>query len=414
MASDSGGEAIVGGILAIILGLMGIILLLGAFYFLIQVLWFSVVAWLSAAAAFALFFIGTSLFLRPNKTTLIKAVEINPRSLTWEYSSAVVEKEKHTSISAAVSAALAIAVLVLTLLGQYRSGRLDFVIWWWGFLGDSARVSPLAVLVMAIVLSLIILGLAIYFIVMYIGGLNVRATEQLVRVMNSDRGHADAYLASAERLGLLVDQLGIRLDQPYAIDLLTFCRKEKARLATQPWKIGPKVDEARKAIGRDIHYLAKAKSQMDEAQELLQRTSKLVKRTGSKPLIVDLEDMYEGLESEELAGLLCTRQWETHQGVIDEMKADLMHLRAMAEKYLESGEWEEEREFSNESDLGSMDEARACEILQVPVSASNDDIHKMYHELVKLWHPDVGKATEDGKMKKINAAYEYLREERSI
>lgn len=405
---------IVGGIIAIVLGVIAIILLLGVFYFLLQVLWFSVVGWLSAAAAFALFFIGTSLLLRPNKTTLIKAVEINRQNLTWEYSSAAVEKEKHTGISAAVSAALATAVLILTLLGLYRSGRFNFVIWWWGCLGDSARVFPLAVLVMAIVLSLIILGLAIYFIVMYSETLNVRATEQLVRVMNSDRGQADAYLSSAERFRLLVDQLGIRLDQPYAIDLLSFCRKQKARLATQPWRIGPEVDVALKAIGKDIHYLAKAKSQMDEAQELLQQTSKLVKRTGSKPLIVDLEDMYEGLESEELAGLLCSRQWETHQSVIDEMKADLMQLRTMAEKYLESGEWEEEQEFSNESDLGSMDETRACEILRVPMSASNDEIHKMHRELAKLWHPDAGKATEDGQMKKINAAYEYLKEKRSI
>lgn len=173
------------------------------------------------------------------------------------------------------------------------------------------------------------------------------------------------------------------------------------------------IDDALQAVNNDLSHLALAKRMLDEVRVLLAETSKVVRRTSSRPLIVDLEDMYEGLESVELATLLSSRRWNDHESVVEEMKCELEQLRTMAEGYAEEEAWQEEG-GRGEPRRDRMDEATACKILGVPATATNEEIRRMYRYLARLWHPDAGKAPEDHQMRRINQAYEYLREKRSI
>lgn len=405
-------EGIVLGILGVIAAVAFLILVFGTVFFLLQVLWFSVPAWLAASAVFAVVFFGLSLALRPDKSTLVQAVSLNHNSLTWEFEPSAVTKAKRTILFSVIAGALAVATLVPVVFALHRGGRFSRVIWWWGILSDSMTVSSRAVSVMAFIFSFILVGIAVVVVMAYAEDSNLRATRQLVRVMNSDRGKADAYLKASARLDALVEELGIALDRPYTQNILEFCCTQKRKLAGQPWRIRPAIDDALGAVDEDLLHLSAANKLLEEVRSLLAETSRIVRKTGSMPLIVDLEDMYKGLDSEELATLLSRRQWDTHESVLEEMTRDLEQLRATAEKYHEAGVWKEE-ERRVDLGRGDMDEERACEILGVPVTATNDEIRKMYRHLAQLWHPDVGKASEDHQMRRIIQAYEYLREKRS-
>lgn len=208
-------ESVFGVIFVAAVALVFLILAMGILYFLLQVLWFSIAAWMAACAVFAVVFFGVSLALRPNKTTLVRAVSLNPGNLAWELDGAAVAKAKNTILFSLIAGALAITTLVSVLFALHRAGRFDNVMWWWWFLTEPMTVWRQAAFVMAFILSFLIVGVAVVLIMAHAEDSNLRSTEQLVRVMNSDRGKADAYLKASARLAALVEELGIVLDRPY-------------------------------------------------------------------------------------------------------------------------------------------------------------------------------------------------------
>ncbi len=47
-------------------------------------------------------------------------------------------------------------------------------------------------------------------------------------------------------------------------------------------------------------------------------------------------------------------------------------------------------------------------MLEVPASASSEQIKQAYRRLARLYHPDLNKLTNDGRIKQINDAYNVL------
>lgn len=76
------------------------------------------------------------------------------------------------------------------------------------------------------------------------------------------------------------------------------------------------------------------------------------------------------------------------------------------EEYRDSNkkeEYRDSREYSEENEV-----KKACRILNVPESASVEQIKKVYRTLASIWHPDLGTVKDGEKMKEINWAYDVL------
>lgn len=162
-----------------------------------------------------------------------------------------------------------------------------------------------------------------------------------------------------------------------------------------------------KKAKQDRDNLEKSVGFYDRAMSFYSETSRQVNRTGSIPLIKELEYNYDGLTSENLKSLLTSRKWNDFQEVVGAIGEDLQRLYNLASKY-------EEQETEAEEFYDENDEEKAYRALGVSSTATNEQIKKIYRRLVDIYHPDKQVVSDDEKIKEINWAFEYLKGLRKI
>lgn len=165
--------------------------------------------------------------------------------------------------------------------------------------------------------------------------------------------------------------------------------------------ISKKIEE----FTNDLAELQKENDLYQAAMNLYNDTVPEVNRTGSIPLIKELEYDYEGLTSINLKALLSDRKWNEFSEVVNSIMRDLERLSELSLKYQEAGYKMEAEDYE-----GETDEERAYRILGVPSTASPEQIRNVYLALSLVYHGDKGIVEDDTRMKEINWAYHFLKD----
>lgn len=128
-----------------------------------------------------------------------------------------------------------------------------------------------------------------------------------------------------------------------------------------------------------------------------------VQGSANLSLMMELEQIFSALTSDNLASLVQARKWQEFKIVAEGILADLQRLKAS------SNSWQN---FWH-SNINETDEEKACRILGVSINASNDEIREAYRKLALLWHPDRNGGNGE-KMKEVNWAYDVLKNARQF
>lgn len=178
-------------------------------------------------------------------------------------------------------------------------------------------------------------------------------------------------------------------------------------------------------LGNELAKVRDDRSKLETAVNLYENAtsiytdvSRCVNRTGSMPLIKELE--YNGalLNHQELKSLLTQKKWSEYHDAANVIIADLRRLKDLAIKYeLHEEEYEE---FEEEPSFVGTDEEKAYRILDVPPTATNEQIKIACDRLRRAFHPDRAKKTEEDikffteKNQWINWAFDLLKKKRNI
>ncbi len=172
------------------------------------------------------------------------------------------------------------------------------------------------------------------------------------------------------------------------------------------------VTELNRFISKKIEQATEDLAELQNANDLYQTAMKLytetvhgVNKTGSIPMIKELEYDYQGLTSTNLKDLVSNRKWNKFTEVVNSIMCDLERLSNLAIKYQEAGYESEVEYYGSEND-----EERAYRILGIPSTASPDQIKKVYRAISMVWHPDKKTVEDDTRMKEINWAYNFLKD----
>lgn len=157
----------------------------------------------------------------------------------------------------------------------------------------------------------------------------------------------------------------------------------------------------------------KRSKEMERRNNILQSTMKFytetaleVNKTGSIPLIKELEIYYDYLNSENLKNILYNENWDVIQDIIRSIMDDLKKLKELANKY--------QTESETETYPEETDEEKAYRVLNIPPAATNEQIKSQYRNLSKLWHIDKHLTDDDKMIKDINWAYGFLKKNRNF
>lgn len=170
---------------------------------------------------------------------------------------------------------------------------------------------------------------------------------------------------------------------------------------------------------RDLDKLQTAFNLYMEIFNFYLEVARTVNRTGSIPLIKNMEVLYSYLVSSNLKSLLPQRQWEDFQNFVSDIHQDLIQIKQVAIQY-QQYEYEEYEECEKEKDVfdykSEMTESKAYYILGVPPSIKDDDLKSIYRKLAKIYAPDKGlvKDHDENRMKELTTAYNCLKQIRKF
>lgn len=202
----------------------------------------------------------------------------------------------------------------------------------------------------------------------------------------------------------LAGDIGVGFPMRAGQEIQDFVDYNKVEILCDPEKLNEYVSGRINEAQADLSELEKAREVYVKALEVYDQAVHGVTKTGSIPLIKELEQNYAGLTSPDLKSLIPERKWTDFVEVLDAIIGDLNRLSGLAIKYQEQG-----RQGGAPKDETLTDEERAYRILGVPASASQEQIKRVYQSLAQLWHPDKGMVQDDRRMKEINWAYEFLK-----
>jgi len=214
--------------------------------------------------------------------------------------------------------------------------------------------------------------------------------------------------AIARDVDALARELGISFPidvENYAADLIaTRSDGLRKQLPTLTRLVNAKVVEAERMKDRLQNSRDALVATVGEGEKV----ARVVVRTGSVSLLQGLEDVQQALHSQNLRDLLAGRRWEDYEGIVSEIGDRFRHLGALASEYAHQSP--RAGHAAPAPDDVALDHAEACRVLGLPESATLTQIQKVYRVLAGVWHPD-RPCGEEGRMKTINAAYEYLTNE---
>lgn len=225
---------------------------------------------------------------------------------------------------------------------------------------------------------------------------------------------ANLSIAPTNELQLLINQiksLASKIEVQFPEGSMSAVRKyvelHKSELLINTAELDTLLNSELSKAKQDRDNLEKSVNLYDRVMSYYADTSRQVNRTGSIPLIKELEYDYDGLTSENLKSLLTSRKWNDFQEVVGSIGEDLQRLYDLASKY-------EKQETEAESFYDESNEEKAYRILGVTSNATNEQIKKIYRKLADIYHPDKQVVSDDEKFKEINWAFEILKGMRKI
>lgn len=180
--------------------------------------------------------------------------------------------------------------------------------------------------------------------------------------------------------------------------------QKESVVSEHEWKITEKIqiDPTKKEAEKRAKEMERKNELYQSAIKLFDESAREVNKAGSIPLIKELEYIYGGLTSDNLQSILSNSTWSEFEDVITTIKNELNRLKELGIIY-QREELEEETK-----------EEKAFRILSIPATARNDQIKKAYRTLAAFWHPDANAVADDTRIKEINWAYEFLKNNRGI
>lgn len=402
-------EKLIGIILGIIIAIVAIGLLIGLILLLLQIIFCSLPAWGIAICLILLFrFIIRiiKIYHLNSKKMLARIIKIefNGNKLDWCLDESQIETYVKLGLVNFISIILGItSIWLITKELSNVDMFKDLTFWYWG---DTNHVSSGVSLILSYILSGIIVAL---IILKFWPGKSFKKSVRkranvLIGRINISLEKTEELLSLETSIKSIINQLRIHFPIDFQTEIQIFVDTNKSELLFDTTKLNKFIKKDIEQAKEYLIKLEKANNFYKIAMKLYTETSREVNKTGSIPLIKELEYDYEGLNSTNLKSLLTNRKWDDFNDIVNSIIKDLERLRELAIKYQKVG-YEEEPDEETE-------EEKAYRILGIPHSVTNDQIKKTYRTLASIWHPDAGLVKDDTRVKEINWAYEFLSNKR--
>lgn len=400
-----------GGLAALGVGIIG---------FFIQSLFLSLVVW---GPPVLLLFVLIRLFIN-NKVFKLQAggklagtlpVEFDEKKLRWSVAEKRADPFSGNLKPVWMAAGLTSILLIVIPTGLYFSPDFSYPGYVW-FLG-TIQVSQLGTFVLYSILSQLILGTVIGVNLEDLEDSLTRRTKSMIVDMNEKLEGTRELRNLESHVDSLYSELEVDCPVNYRRKVAEAAKGKRTMGETDPAKLNNLVGEKVRQARREVDKLEKAINLREEVEKTYEKAAHEVRKTGSIPLIKELEDDYQGLDSPQTDKLIRQKSWEDYYEVLDLLKEDLQDLTEVAQKYQQEGF--EKRQASGgkntQSQQGEMTEELAYRILGLQKEATAEEIKKKKRKLSKAYHPDHNKEVADDTMlKRINVACDFLEEKRGF
>jgi len=175
------------------------------------------------------------------------------------------------------------------------------------------------------------------------------------------------------------------------------------------------IEEKLQSAQEEHAKLSKARDLYTSVKQYYEKIGYKVNRTRSENMIYELGTYAVGLESDNLKSYIMQKQWDDFYTVMEMMKKNLEELNDIASNHQEDTFYEYEEEqvgFKTPTELDK--EQEAYETLGLLPTATNELIKQVRDRLVYSWHPDGNPGIDEERLKKVNSAYDFLKEKRNI
>jgi len=202
----------------------------------------------------------------------------------------------------------------------------------------------------------------------------------------------------------LAGDMGVTFPLDVRNEIHEYVSNHKMDMLAEPEKAARFINDKLEEITKLKVDLERSKKNHQTALAKFDEIVADVNKTNSVALIKELELCYEGLTSENLQSLLAEAKWTEFDDITMSIIDNLVSLAKRAAKY---------QADSDDVDMSSKetDMQKAFRLFGIPETSSRDDIHKMYHALSKVYHPDKENVKDQGtkRLIEIQWAYEVLK-----
>lgn len=200
----------------------------------------------------------------------------------------------------------------------------------------------------------------------------------------------------------LSKNLNISFPVDYRAKIKTSVLDQKYENLANSRELGRIIKEQRGMAIADIKNLEIANQRYQNTMKLYSEIENEVIKTGSKILIDKMENIKNGLTSNNFKDLLLNKQWIDFEEEVKTFIEVLERIRKSTIGYQNEG-----YEKKTEKKEKETEEEKAYRILGLPPTASSDEIQKVFKALIKPWHSDRSKG-DDERTKELIWAREFL------
>ncbi|MBA4349319.1 MAG: hypothetical protein C0415_04950 [Thermodesulfovibrio sp.] len=401
------------GLVVLIIVILVIVLVLQILGFILQITFASLPAW---GVAVPLILLSQYLFrahrvekLNSYETLskmMIVRVDENSNKLNWSLGESQVEPyiNNNAAISVFLSIVIGVVSLVIILPILYQNGAFKGL----QFFDD--KISSQTGLIWGYILSGIIIMITLGISKpkkSFEKSLKERA-NYLTNKVNTQLERIDELRSLESSIKSIASKLKASFPTDYQTEIQKYIDANKVKILLDSAVLNNLIARNIKQAQEDKSHLEKTLKLYNTAEGFYKEVSYKVIMTGSMPFVTILEDIYGRLNSENLKSLLSMRKWKEYVDVVNTIIEVLKDLHEQSAQYQGEGREKETATYTEETD-----KEKACKILNIPITATNDHIKRAWKALSFIWHPD-GKQLDDTKFKEISWAYDVLKRERNI
>jgi hypothetical protein len=211
--------------------------------------------------------------------------------------------------------------------------------------------------------------------------------KNLISLANISLTQTDNLDSLVSEIQSLAVKMQIQFPNNSLASICQYVEVNKADLLTYTGGLDRLLATELKKAKEDRDNLKKAVNLYEQALSFYTDASLQVNRTGSMPLIKELEQHERLLNHQDIKALLLQRKWADYNNALNLIIADLQNLKDLAVRYQEEGfEYEEESQDESSEEIPpkeQMTEADALKILGLAKEATKEEIKRVYREQVK-------------------------------